>query len=175
MLVVSRLSLAAAQALAIRKLLTKSAYDSTITPGPPLPKSHPSPALIAKLHLEAAALTSSALSLARIPGSSRARVKSPGKLFGKDAPSAKEEMEVSADFLRFIADGSAFHSALAHKWLGVDAGEHDISKRGGEAVGFLAWAKKELEESKEGGERRREGGGEGGQTGTEGEGAGGAR
>jgi hypothetical protein len=36
---------------------------------------------------------------------------------------------------------------LAHKWLGVDAGE---SNRGGEAVGFLKWAKEEMEGLKEG-------------------------
>ena len=154
----NRMCTASAQSLAIRKLLTKSAYDSTIAPGPPLPKSHPSPALIAKLHLEAAHLCSSALSLARIPGSSKARLASAsGKLgnpFKKDKDSQdaqKGEMDVSADLLRFLADSSAYHSALAHKWLGVDAGETPGSTRLGEAVAFLAWSKKELDELKDAG------------------------
>ncbi|KAI0315227.1 hypothetical protein OF83DRAFT_1062492 [Amylostereum chailletii] len=171
----SKLSLVAAQSLAVRKLLTKAAYDSTITPGPPLPKSHPSPALLAKLHLEAATLSSSALSLARIPGSSKARLKSPSarpKLHfslgrDKDKPKdavdgegdeskgrgekEKDDMEVAGDFLRFVGEIGAFHAALGRKWLGVSAGEADISSKGGEAVGYLLWAKKELEELKEGG------------------------
>ncbi|KII92563.1 hypothetical protein PLICRDRAFT_134270 [Plicaturopsis crispa FD-325 SS-3] len=130
----AKLALADAQTLAIRKLLSKSAYDSTIAPGPPLPKSHPSPALIAKLHLECAELYSSARLLAKIPGSA-----SKGK--GKDAA----EGEVSADLRRYLSDESSFHAAIAKKWLGVDAGEHSDSAKGGEAVGFLVWAKKELE------------------------------
>ncbi|TFY76996.1 hypothetical protein EWM64_g7016 [Hericium alpestre] len=39
----SKMSLASSQSLAIRKHLTKAAFDSTVSPGPPLPKSHPSP------------------------------------------------------------------------------------------------------------------------------------
>lgn len=137
------MALADAQSLAIRKLLSKSAYDSTITPGPPLPKSHPSPALIAKLHLECASLYSSARSLAKTPSST----KSKGK--GKELSGA--DGEVSADLRRYLSDESAFHGALARKWLGVDAGENGGPQKGGEAVAFLVWAKKELEELKDGG------------------------
>ncbi|SJK97145.1 uncharacterized protein ARMOST_00396 [Armillaria ostoyae] len=129
----SKLSLADAQSLAIRKLLSKSAYDSNITPGPPLPKSHPSPALIAKLHLECGALYSSARSLAKTPGSTG------------------DTGEVSVALRRYLADEYAFHSALAHKWLGVDAGEFGGTAKGGDAVGFLVWSKKELEDLKDGG------------------------
>ncbi|KAK0476744.1 BRO1-like domain-containing protein [Armillaria novae-zelandiae] len=129
----SKLSLADAQSLAIRKLLSKSAYDSNITPGPPLPTSHPSPALIAKLHLECGSLYSSARSLAKTPGST-------GDTGG-----------VSVALRRYLADEYAYHSALAHKWLGVDAGEFGGTAKGGDAVGFLAWAKKELEDLKDGG------------------------
>jgi hypothetical protein len=137
------MALADAQSLAIRKLLSRSAYDSTVTPGPPLPKSHPSPALIAKLHLECASLYSSARSLAMTPSSS----KSKGK--GKDSSSA--DGELSADLRRYLAEEGAFHGALARKWLGVDAGENGGTPKGGEAVAFLMWAKKELEELKDGG------------------------
>ncbi|KAA1475171.1 hypothetical protein DENSPDRAFT_782930, partial [Dentipellis sp. KUC8613] len=155
----SKLNLAAAQSLAIRKLLSKAAFDSTVAPGPPLPKSHPSPSLIAKLHLEAAALSSAALALLRIPGASKARLKSPAASAsgGGGGEGEVKEMEVSSDLQRAAADTAALHTALAHKWLGVDAGEHDLDARGGDAVGFLAWAKRELEELAKG--RGKEGGG----------------
>jgi hypothetical protein len=126
-----RLSLAEAQSIAIRKLLTKAAFDATVTPGPPLPKSHPSPALIAKLHLECAALYSSALSLAAAKGKGSSKTKGEG-------------VEVRAELRKYLADERTFHGALARKWLGVDAGEG--SSAGGEAVGLLAWARKELDE-----------------------------
>ncbi|KAJ7043911.1 BRO1 domain-containing protein [Mycena alexandri] len=132
-------SLADAQTLAIRKLLSKSAYDSNVTPGPPLPKSHPSPALISKLHLECSSLYSSARTLAKTPSSA-------GK--GKAKGSSSADGEVSADLRRYLNEETVFHDALARKWLGVDAGENGGSDRGGDAVAFLLWAKKELEELK---------------------------
>ena len=137
------MALADAQSLAIRKLLSRSAYDSTVTPGPPLPKSHPSPALIAKLHLECASLYSSARTLAKTPSSSKSK--------GKGKESSGADAEVSTDLRRYLADEGAFHGALGRKWLGVDAGENGGTPKGGEAVAFLAWAKKELEELKDGG------------------------
>lgn len=60
-------------------------------------------------------------------------------------------MVVSEDLTKFLADAVAMHTAMAHKWLGVDAGENHIDTKGGEAVGYLAWAKKELEDLKDGG------------------------
>ncbi|KAH9171173.1 hypothetical protein EDB89DRAFT_2114591 [Lactarius sanguifluus] len=94
---VNRLALAAAQALAIRKLLTKSSYDNTVASGPPFPASHPSPALLAKLHLEASALYASA------------------------DTTWKSQNRCSSS----RTDGAALHGALARKWLGADAGVHD--------------------------------------------------
>ncbi|KAH9987014.1 hypothetical protein BJV74DRAFT_843175 [Russula compacta] len=126
----SKLSLASAQALAIRKLMTKSSYDSIVAPGPPLPASHPSPALLAKLHLEASTLCASAESLLRIPAS------------------RKNDMEVTEPLLLYARDGAALHGALARKWLGADAGARDAS---GVAVGFLGWAKRELDAQRDGG------------------------
>ncbi|KAN0062755.1 hypothetical protein ACQY0O_004950 [Thecaphora frezii] len=66
----AKLALAEAQTLAIRKLVSPSIAHATdtITPGPPLPKSHPSPSLLAKLHLDAAAHFESARSLAKTVG-----------------------------------------------------------------------------------------------------------
>ncbi|CAK5270293.1 unnamed protein product [Mycena citricolor] len=131
----AKLSLADAQTLAIRKLLSRSIYDSYVAPGPPLPKSHPSPALISKLHLECSSLYGSALTLSKTLGStSKSRFK----------PSD----EVSSDLRRYLTDEAAFHNAMAHKWLGIDAGENGGTDRGGEAVALLAWAKKDLEELK---------------------------
>jgi len=132
----AKMACADAQSLAIRKLQSKSAYDSTLTPGPPLPRSHPSPSLIAKLHLECASYYSSALSLVLTPGKTKS-----GK-GGND--------EINAELRHYLSGEAAFHSALSHKWLGVDAGENGGPSKGGEAVAFLLWAKKELEELKEG-------------------------
>ena len=155
-----RLALADAQNLAIRKLLTRAAMESVVTPGPPLPKSHPSPALAAKLHLECVALYTSSRALAKTPGASRpslspqsstkSKLKIP--LVKKDRDGDTEASdEVVPELRRYLADEIALHHALAHKWLGVDAGENGGHAQTGVAVGFLAWAKKELEELKGGG------------------------
>jgi len=119
--------LADAQALAIRKHLSKAASDNSIYPGPPLPKSHPSPNFIAKLHLECRSLYISAKSLAKASGGS----------------------DISTELRKYLTDESTFHAALAHKWLGVDAGENGGLSQAGYAVGFLGWAKQELEEMKD--------------------------
>lgn len=122
-----KLSLADAQTLAIRKYLSKAAFDSNISPGPPLPASHPSPNFIAKLHLECQSLYTSAKSLAKASGGS----------------------DISTELRKYLTDRITFHAALAHKWLGVDAGENGGLDQAGEAVGFLAWAKRDLEELKD--------------------------
>jgi hypothetical protein len=136
------MALAEAQTLAIRRLLSKSAYESNITPGPPLPTSHPSPVLLARLHIECASLYSSARLLAKTPGSSKGP--------SKDSSHAKE---VSTELRRYLNNQATLHSALSHKWLGVEAGEKGSTDKGGEAVGFILWAKKELEELKDSGRR----------------------
>jgi len=149
-----RMALAEAQALAIRKLLSKSAYDSTVTPGPPLPKSHPPPGLIAKLHLECASLFSSARSLVKTASGSKSKTKFKSS-FGKNKSTDDEANEGSVEeaapeLKRYLADEAALHSTLASKWLGVDCGESGGLDRAGQAVGYLQWAKKELEELKDG-------------------------
>ncbi|KAK7029465.1 hypothetical protein VNI00_014498 [Paramarasmius palmivorus] len=134
----AKLSLADAQTLFIRKLLSQSLYESTIAPGPPLPKSHPSPALLAKLHLECANLYSSARLLAKTPSGGIS--------------------EVAGELRHYLGDESALHSALAKKWLGIDAGEKGGTEKGGDAVGFMSWAQKELLELKDGGKGKGVGG-----------------
>jgi hypothetical protein len=121
--------------------MTKSSYDSTVSPGPPLPASHPSPGLLAKLHLEASALCASAESLLRIPSS------------------RKHDMEVAEPLLLYARDSASLHDALARKWLGADAGARESN---GVAVGFLGWAKRELETLRDGGIGGGGGGGGGG-------------
>ena len=141
------MALADAQTIAIRKLLSKSAYDSNVSPGPPLPTSHPAPALLAKLHIECASLYSSARSLVKTVGSTTPTSKK--GLRGNSQEVSSSSKEVSPDLRRYLSRQADLHSALSHKWLGVDAAEKGGPERGGEAVGFLEWAKKELEELKD--------------------------
>lgn len=94
--------------------------------------------LLAKLHLECASLYSSARALVKTMTS------------GKSALPANNNGEVSTDLRRYLSDQSALYSILARKWLGVDAGEQSGMDRGGEAEGFLAWAKKGIEELRDG-------------------------
>ncbi|KAK2464184.1 hypothetical protein APHAL10511_003641 [Amanita phalloides] len=129
----AKMSLADAQSLAIRKLLSQSSSENILAPGAPLSKSHPSPMLLAKLHLECASLYSSARSLIKNLGASKSDVHG----------------DVSNELRRYLADEAAFHGALAKKWLGVDSGENGGPNKGGEAVTFLAWAKNELQELKD--------------------------
>ncbi|KAF9527292.1 BRO1-like domain-containing protein [Crepidotus variabilis] len=125
----AKMSLADAQTIAIRRLLSKSAYDSNVSPGPPLPPSHRPPPLLAKLHLECANYYSSARTLAMSLGSK----------------------EVSGNLRKYLSNQATMHSALSHKWLGVDAGEKGGSDKAGDAIAFMQCAKKELEELKDGG------------------------
>jgi hypothetical protein len=123
------MTLADAQLLAIRKLLSKSTNDSALIPGPPLPKSHPSPILIAKLYLEASALFGTARGLVTTSTSSSLKIK-------------RDEGQVSSSLRQYLTQMQTLASLLAHQWLGVDAGEQGHL---GEAVGFLLWAQEELQ------------------------------
>jgi len=143
------MALADAQTIAIRKLLSKSAYDSNVSPGPPLPASHPAPALLAKLHIECASLYSSARSLVKTVGSTTPASKKGLRGNSQEVSSSSSSKEVSPDLRRYLSRQADLHSALSHKWLGVDAAEKGGPERGGEAVGFLEWAKKDLEELKD--------------------------
>ncbi|THV03167.1 hypothetical protein K435DRAFT_748119 [Dendrothele bispora CBS 962.96] len=129
----SKLALADAQSLAIRKHLSKPTFESNFAPGPPLPKSHPAPGLLAKLHIECASLYSSARILAKTPTSSEL------------------SSEVSPDLRHYLSDEAALHTALGKKWIAIDAGEKGGVNRAGDAVGFMSWARKDLQELKDGG------------------------
>lgn len=110
--------------------MTRSAYDSTLTPGPPLPKSHPPTSLLGKLYINASSLYTSALSLVNAA-----------------SPTSNDSKEVNAHLRHYLSDESTFCSAMSHRWFGVDAGE--APGRCGEGVAFLAWSKSELESLKE--------------------------
>jgi len=64
-------------------------------------------------------------------------------------------MEVTEPLLLYAHDGAALHGALARKWLGADAGGLDAM---GVAVGFLGWAKREMDALRDGGARSHGGG-----------------
>ncbi|TNY20486.1 hypothetical protein DMC30DRAFT_249364 [Rhodotorula diobovata] len=119
--------LADANLLAIRRLLSRSLQvaHSTTTPGPPLPPSHPSPALLAKLHLQVYTLYDEARSAAKTASSS-----------------AVGAGDLSPALRRYLSDGRTLALALAYKWLGVDAGERGET---GDALGLLGMARGELE------------------------------
>jgi hypothetical protein len=91
------------------------------------------------LHLDAAALCASAESLMRIPAS------------------RKGDMEVTESLLLYAHDAAAVHGALARKWLGAEKGAQEAH---GMAVGFLGWAKRELDALRD--SRARKGGKEDG-------------
>jgi hypothetical protein len=139
-----RLSIADAQALAIRKLLAKSYHDSTLSPGPPLSKGHPSPGLLAKLSLYLLDTYSSALALV---GTSGSRLPGPYSAANKPKDTSGPNGEVTAGLRRYLLDEVPIASAHSHKWLGIEAGEVG---RTGEAIAYLSWAKEELERVKEG-------------------------
>jgi hypothetical protein len=70
----------------------------------------------------------------------------------KSARGGNGSNEVTKDLTRWLSDEAALISAFSHKWLGVDAGEKSSTRgKAGEAIGFLAWAKEELEVLKDGG------------------------
>ncbi|GAA5989650.1 hypothetical protein JCM10908_000573 [Rhodotorula pacifica] len=135
----AKMCLADANLLAIRRLLSRSlsVAHSTTTPGPPLPPGHPSPSLLAKLHLHVYTLYDEARTLV--------------KTFGASSSAG----EIILPLRRYLSDGRTLSLALSYKWLGVDAGEkqpHQASSSSapsststGDALGFLALAAGELD------------------------------
>lgn len=133
----SKLTLADANHLAIRRLLSRSQAlsHSTTTPGPPLPTSHPSPSLLAKLHLQIYTLYDESRSLC--------------KTASRLSPDASGE--VSDDLRKYLSQGRTVAQCLGWKWLGVDAGENGGREKAGMALAWLGAAKSGLEELSGGG------------------------
>lgn len=99
--------------------------DRHTSPGAGLPKSHPSPSLLAKLQLNVHALYSAAFdSLSLV------------------TPGSGATTEVSGALRDYLSDGRHFALGLGYKWLGIDAGEQ--SGKYAEAIGWLALARQTL-------------------------------
>ncbi|GAA5861686.1 hypothetical protein JCM3774_002670 [Rhodotorula dairenensis] len=140
----AKMCLADANLLAIRRLLSRSlsVAHSTTTPGPPLPPGHPSPSLLAKLHLHVYSLYDEARTLVKTA--------SEGGGGGTDSG------EIVLPLRRYLSDGRTLSLALSYKWLGVDAGESKTapsssssasssSTATGDALGYLALAAQQLD------------------------------
>lgn len=155
----SRILLADAHLTAIRKLLLPVlTYTLFAPPGPPLPPNHPSAPLQAKLYLHVHQLYSSARALlsAHQQSANNALNNSSRKLFRsnsdkEDVEPEAVEGEITPELKRYLAKEAQLALALAHKWLGIDAGENGKGTKVGEA---LAWVKdaqdrlEDLEDSK---------------------------
>jgi len=125
-------------------------------PGPPLPRNHPSPALLAKLYLHVARLYDSSRALfkahASDPSSSSTR-----RLFRSDKIEEPDSAEgdLLAGFKRYLKKEALLSQALAHKWLGVDAGENGKGARIGEAISLCKYAQSRLQDMEDGAMREK--------------------
>lgn len=114
--------------------MSKAAADIAISPGPPLPRSHPPPSLLSKLQLNVHNLLDTALG--HISSSS-----SPSK-FSSLRRSDESSQEIWSDWRKHLSRLALLSAARAHKWLGVEAGE--LTKDVGRAVAWLQLAEKEV-------------------------------
>lgn len=154
-----RLSMADAHHLAVRKLQSPALAlaTDTLTPGPPLPAGHPSPALLAKLHLHTALLYGQAASLVRthetraplpagVPDAEASTSRQPMHKLKSTLqhmrPAQTREAKVGASVLRYATHEAKWHRALSHKWLGIDAGEQ--GKQTGVGLAHLQAASEQL-------------------------------
>ncbi|KZT61984.1 hypothetical protein CALCODRAFT_426793 [Calocera cornea HHB12733] len=123
-----KIAMADANALAIRKLMSRAVAESIAVPGAALPKSHPAPSLLGKLWIHVHTEYATARSL----------LSKSSSLSSRD--------EVAGELRRYLERAAAHALAMAFKWFGVDAGEHE---RNGAAIAFLTAAKEELAELKD--------------------------
>lgn len=155
-LALSNMALADANALAIRRLLApaRAHATDTLTPGPPLPPGHPSPSLLAKLEVYVADRYAEARALLRtherrVPdgggGGAPGRWAQMRHAVGTLRAEARSlvERRVPPALLRHLEGASAWHRALAYKWLGVDA---ESAGDAGRAVAFLDAAARQMSE-----------------------------
>ncbi|KAL1406315.1 hypothetical protein Q8F55_008011 [Vanrija albida] len=172
----SMVLLADAHITAIRKLLLPVlAHQLFAPPGPPLPSNHPSASLLSKLYLYVSELYTSSAALFKVHEATRSS-SSGRKLFSgirkdRELPETDAaDSEVIPELKRYLRKEALLSSALAYKWLGVDAGENSKGAKVGEAVAWVKEAQSrlgELEDGKvadrmkglslgKGGERRKE-------------------
>lgn len=122
----SKLSLAISQSLAIRKLMSPLHAYTLHNPGPPLPKSHPSPQILLKLHLDTSSLFNA----------SRVMLKSSIKLTLR-----VQHVDLPPDLKAHTKRREVFHAGVAKKWLGIDAANNGNT---GFAIAWLKAASEEL-------------------------------
>jgi len=123
-----RIVMADANGLAIRKLMSRAVADSIAVPGASLPKSHPAPSLLGKLWIHVHGEYATARSLL------------------SKSSSIGSRDEVDADLRKYLERRAVYALAMAFKWFGIDAGEHE---RNGTAIAFLTAAKEDLAELKD--------------------------
>lgn len=117
----AQLALADAERLAIRRLLSRSRMDHHTNPGAGLPKSHPSPALLAKLELNVHQLYAGARDAFKLACGSG---------------------ELSGSLRNYVNEGRQFALGCAYKWLALEAGE--LAGQNGEAIGWLGLAREAI-------------------------------
>lgn len=133
----NRLALADANAVGIEKLLSpfhaNITFQSTTLP---LPRGHPSPGLLAKLHIEVATLYSSSRTLLKTIKNSKS--------------SALEGLNIDDDIepslMEYLRKEWALAEVRSRKWLAVEAGEHASGEKVGQAIAMLKDAKSRLDE-----------------------------
>lgn len=135
-----RLALADAHGLAIRRLQAPAMahVTDTLPPGPPLPPAHPSPSLLAKLHLHAAALYRQAHALVAPPPPASPAAAAQHKLHRTFQALQREGRDTLHAWLAYAEREARVHRSLAYKWLGIEAGEH--TQQVGVAVAYLSLA-----------------------------------
>ena len=145
--------LADAHVTAIRKLLLPVLSHVIFSPaGPPLPSNHPSPSLLAKLHLHIAQLYNFAQARLGVKESP------PRKLFSSDKDKDcidDAEGEIIPEIKRYLRKESRLAGALGRKWLGVDAGENGKGAKVGEALAWVKDAQGRLQEMEGGAVREK--------------------
>ncbi len=123
------MAMADAHAIAVRKLL--SPFHTSVTlrpPGPPLARGHPSPSLLAKLHLHIGSLYATARSLLKTVQSS--------------SGDSVVKNDINAGLLDYLRKEGNLADAAARKWLGAEAGE---AGKVGLALAWLADARNRLD------------------------------
>lgn len=121
--------------LFILKLMSKTSGLSMAEPGFTFPKSTPS--LLYKLYIHTHEQYTSARSLIQT----------------QSKKSSDDSANVDSDVRKYLDYRVTVSLALAYKWLGIDAGEHE---RVGDAVAFLTAAKEELSSARNSKEKDKE-------------------
>ncbi|CAH7685465.1 BRO1-like domain-containing protein [Phakopsora pachyrhizi] len=119
----AQLTLADAEKFAIRRLLSRASMELHNSPGSGIPKSHPSPLLLAKLELNISKLYSNCKDCFKL---------------------STGFTELTGSIKEYVYDQSVLSLARAYKWLAVDVGEK-LGKFG-EAIGWCQLAKDVLKE-----------------------------